>query len=565
MITEVSATRFRFAHALVRGSLYESLTTARQVALHRRTAEAIEAIHEAALDDYVPALAHHWAKASAPITDIARAVKYAQRAGDRALALLAHDEANSYYASGLELLDAAGTEPTDRRRVELLIGRGEAQRRGGDAGYRQTLLDAARLAGTLGDARALARAALANTLGFLWTTAFTVDADKVEVLEDAIAAIGDDDASVRARLMATLGLELAWQPDPTRRLALSAEALQIARSLADPVTLAEVLLARDYTITAPDNVTERLEATTELLAIADEVGNPVLASRALSLRFKAALEMADVAEAERSLTRNMALVEDLGQPGLTWAVRHHEATLLILREDERAETAVAAAEELGVSIGNGPIFAEAQRYSLRPEQGLADEIEPWYRLLAERSGSPFVKAVHSQLLVDVGQTSAAAAAFDEIAATGFYHPTNTVAWLGFMIECAWLAAHFGRKDAAPFLRAKLEPYSHQFVTGAFAGWIGGAVAHYLALLCRVSEDWEAAEAYFVDAAVTHERMGSSTWLGRTRLEWARMLLARGRPDDAEQAAELLRQALATARDRGLTKLEREATQLLAER
>ena len=55
-------------------------------------------------------MAHHWAKASAPVTDIGRAVEYAQRAGDHALAQLAHDEAANYYASGLELLDAAGTE-----------------------------------------------------------------------------------------------------------------------------------------------------------------------------------------------------------------------------------------------------------------------------------------------------------------------------------------------------------------------------------------------------------------------------------------------------------------------
>src|SRR5207302_6256953 len=76
VVTEVSATRFRFAHALVRATLYESLTAARQVTLHRKAAEAIETIHEGALDDYVPTLAHHWARASAPVTDTTRAVEY---------------------------------------------------------------------------------------------------------------------------------------------------------------------------------------------------------------------------------------------------------------------------------------------------------------------------------------------------------------------------------------------------------------------------------------------------------------------------------------------------------
>ena len=79
VVIEVSASRYRFAHALIRATLYESLTGARQVTLHRKAAEAIETIHRSQLDDYLPALAHHWAKASAPVTDMARAVEYAQR------------------------------------------------------------------------------------------------------------------------------------------------------------------------------------------------------------------------------------------------------------------------------------------------------------------------------------------------------------------------------------------------------------------------------------------------------------------------------------------------------
>ena len=272
VVIEVAASRYRFAHALVRATLYESLTGARQVTLHRKAAEAIETIHRSQLDDYLPALAHHWAKASAPVTDMTRAVEYAQRAGDRALTQLAHDEAASYYASALDLLDAGGADPADPRRVELLIGRGEAQRRAGDTRSRETLLDAARLAHHLGDTDALARSVLANTRGNIWSAPLQVDANRVEMLEAAIAAVGDKDLDVRARLLATLGLELAWEFDPARRLALSEEALRIARSLGAPATVAHALLARDYTITAPHNATERFAATAELLTIAEEAG-----------------------------------------------------------------------------------------------------------------------------------------------------------------------------------------------------------------------------------------------------------------------------------------------------
>jgi predicted ATPase len=167
LLSEVpgSVPRYRFAHALVRDTLYDGLSAARRVTLHRRVAEAIESVHTRALDDHLPSLAHHWARASAPSAVTAKAVGYAARAGDRALAQLAHDEAVAYYHQALELLEAAEGAPDEAQRLEILITLGEAERRAGEVEYRETLFTAARLAQQQGNAGALARAALANTRG----------------------------------------------------------------------------------------------------------------------------------------------------------------------------------------------------------------------------------------------------------------------------------------------------------------------------------------------------------------------------------------------------------------
>jgi class 3 adenylate cyclase len=574
VVTEVSATRFRFAHALVRATLYESLNTARQVALHRKTAEAIESIYARAIDDYVPTLAHHWAKASAPVRDVTRAVEYAQRAGDRALTQLAHDEAARYYASGLDLLDAGEADPADPRRLVLLIGRGEAQRRAGDPGYRQTLLDAARLAEELGDASALARAALANTLGYMWT-AFSVDTDRIDVLEAAIAAVGPDDPGLRARLLATLGLELAWQPDPTRRVALSHEALQIARTLDDPATLASVLLARDYSITDPHNVAERFDTTTELLAIAERLRDPVIASRALSLRFKVAIEMADVAEAERTLLRNESLVADLGQTDLTFFVLHHRAGLAVLHGDPGAEQRLSAADELGRRIAQAgtnaapEVFWASRLIELRIEQLRFGEVSGWLRAFATRLGAPnggpgFIRALYARVALEDGEPDVAAGVLDQFAEGGFTHPRHTLGWLVFMTQCAWVAYGLDRKDCVAPLRSAMAPYADQLLIGSFAGWIGGSVSLYLAMLAATAADYTQADADFAAAIATHERISAPQWLARTRVEWSRMLLARAEANDVERAHHLLGQALTAASRLGLRKIERDATQLLAE-
>ena len=565
VVTEVSATRFRFAHALVRATLYESLTSARQVVLHRKTAEAIETIHSAALNDYLPTLAHHWAKASAPVTDISRAVEYARRAGDQALAQLANDEAARYYASGLDLLDSGGVDVDDPRRVDLLIGRGEAQRRAGDESYRNTLLEAAELARRLGDPTALARAALANTLGDIWTRAFEVDAGRIEMLEGALAAAGDADARLRARLLATLGLELFWHPDANRRLSLAAEALAIARTLGDPETLVHVLLARDYTIHFPDNAAERFSATDELLAIAETSGDPVLTSRALGLRFKSAMELGDVKEAERSLARNQEVVRDLGQPALTWATMHHRATLLILRGDPEGEGAAEAAYEFGAKAGRtfGGSFRFGHYFIPLWHKGRMGETEEFVQqFLVRAPNNPFLKAGLTHILVDTDRREGAARIFDEIAATGFAHPTHNTAWLWFFTESAWVCSRLHRPDCVPPIRSALEPFADQLVVGGFGGFVGGPVAFYLGILAATAADWPTATGHFAAATAMLERVGARPWLAQTRLEHGRMLLARAEPGDGEQARALLGLALATARELGLTRIEQDATALL---
>ena len=61
-------------------------------ALHQRVGAAIEAAHAGALDDHLGELAHHYAR-SAGAGDTAKAVEFARRAGELALAQLAHDDA----------------------------------------------------------------------------------------------------------------------------------------------------------------------------------------------------------------------------------------------------------------------------------------------------------------------------------------------------------------------------------------------------------------------------------------------------------------------------------------
>ena len=89
----------------------------------------------------------HWRLATAPGRQ-RQGGGVRPRAGQQALDRLAPAEAAKLFADAVELLGEGATA----ERCRALIGLGEAQRLTGEAAYRETLLEASRIASTLGDA-----------------------------------------------------------------------------------------------------------------------------------------------------------------------------------------------------------------------------------------------------------------------------------------------------------------------------------------------------------------------------------------------------------------------------
>jgi predicted ATPase/class 3 adenylate cyclase len=554
--------RNRFSHALVRATVYDELTGSRRVAIHRRVAEAIEAVHANRLDDHLPALAHHWARAAAPADETGKALHYAVRAGDEALAQLAHDEAVAYYASALELLSGSGAPP-DARRVELLISLGEAQRRAGNAASRETLLAAAALAERQGDAGALARAALANHPGFVFSVAGLADPERMRTLETALVAIGPADSPVRARLLATLAVELFWAGDHAKRRRLSDEALAMARRLGDAPTAVAVLSARPYAIAAPHTVEQRLAETEELLAAAAETGDPASASAAWFMRARVLVEEGRIDEAEHAAQMAFELAAESGQPELRLLPTWMEAALATFHG--RLDVAEALTPKI-LSVGelaeqpNATIYHAMAQFQLRFEQGRLAEIEDSFResvvgLLAGRST---LAVLHCEM----GREAEARVILGELMALGPDNFPVDSLWLRIITDLAAVAAYLRDEAAAAVLHRLLAPYPQQFPVAAA---ITGCGSHYLGLLATTLERYDEAEERFAVAEATHERVNAPAWVARTRVEWAAMLLRRAddASSDAERAQDLLGGALTTARQLGLPNVERRTVELLA--
>jgi tetratricopeptide (TPR) repeat protein len=89
----------------------------------------------------------------------------------------------------------------------------------------------------------------------------------------------------------------------------------------------------------------------------------------------------------------------------------------------------------------------------------------------------------------------------------------------------------------------------------------GPAARVLGSLAALLERWDEAEAHFARALELSQGLGSPTWTARTRLDFGRALVLRGRPEDRERAQQLLCEASQGAGALGMARVANEARAL----
>jgi class 3 adenylate cyclase len=562
LVDNVDGNRYSFVHALIEYTLYESLAPARRARLHRRVAEAIESQCRGRTAGRVSDLAYHWAEAIVP-EELDKAVSYARAAGEEALARLAPSEALRWYDQAIRLLDQRPLDIEDTR-CALLLGRGVAQRQAGDAAYRETLLQAARLAQEIGAADLLADAALANSRGY-FSAAGVVDTERVAVLEAACEAVERTDSASRARLLGLLAVELTYDGDLDHRIELAHEALAIARRVGDPATLIAVINDVISAINFPETLAERLALAAEGFQAASRTDDEMLQFWSAWNRCSSSYEAGDVEAGDEAhlLTRDIA--ERVDQPVLRMHVSFHQSTRAILAgELGQAERITIEAAELGTATGQPDIaaFVAGQFGLIRTNQGRAAEIlDLVQQATAENSGIPAFSMFLAGIYCDVDRPAEARAVLEPFVRDRFRAVQRDLIWLICMTNAAYAVAELEWPEPAATLFETLRPFAGQIP------WIetttGPAVSYYLGLLAHTLGRHEEAESYFSRAAATHARIGAEWALAMTQLGWARLLLARGDAADLTRAQALLELALESARDEGYRLIERRALQALA--
>ncbi len=552
---------FRFAHGLIQRTLYEDLGPTRRARAHRRVGEALEVLYRDQPGARVGELAHHWFSATQAV-DVTKAITYTREAADTALAALAPDDAVHYYSQALQLLDLERT-PDPSLEIDLLIGLGIAQRQAGVPAFRQTLLDAAGRAVAHGATDRLVVAALANNRG-LFSSLGVVDTEKVDVLKAALDAMPDEDSNDRALLLATLCNELTHGTPLEERRALADEAKGMARRLADPATVVNVINLVEQPLECPPTLEERVADAVEALTLAEALDDPVPLYFAAVYRRISAMQAGDFAQSSRCLGQMRDLSTRLRQPILTWITTFHQAAeALVLGHHQLAERLTTEALEMATESGqpDAVTFYGSQLLIVRHEQGRLGEFLPIISAVAaEMAAMPEYLGAVAAAQVEAGQYDEARALLGAASADGFASLPMDIGWLHGIIAYAQAAIDLGETAWAAQLFDLLAPYHGQ------VGYNGlmplEPVAMYLGALASLLGRYEEAEAFFGESAELNQRAGASFAAARTDFSWGRMLVARRGPGDTERARELLTRAQTSAAAGGFGYVEVHAAEAL---
>ncbi|MGY1741226.1 MULTISPECIES: BTAD domain-containing putative transcriptional regulator [unclassified Blastococcus] len=271
---------WRFTHALVQEVLAAELSTLQRARLHARLGAALEKRRAGTPgeDTLLERLAHHFVEA-VPVTGTGPARRYAAAAADAARARLAHGEAAAHTRRALQLLDP-GVPDAARTRHDLLTALGDDLLRSGErTEAREVLGEAIGVARELGDRRCLLEAASVWGSPTLWNWRphGVVDHAMVALLEELLehrdeiapdASEADRDR-LTARLLGTLGVELAFSEDLQRGPRYAERAVELARGAGDPELLGRVLNNLSLAVWGRPGAAElRLAATDEALGLA---------------------------------------------------------------------------------------------------------------------------------------------------------------------------------------------------------------------------------------------------------------------------------------------------------
>jgi DNA-binding winged helix-turn-helix (wHTH) protein/tetratricopeptide (TPR) repeat protein len=547
---------FQFAHSMTRHVLYTTPSVARRQRLHRGLAEALERLYAGQLEAHTLEIAHHLVQAG-PMVQADRVATYARRAGDQAFSVFAWSTAAQFYEAALAAAESTG-RLSAQARAELHYRAGLAHARNQDAGpcldhydraitgYRHT-----------GDRQGLAQVLMDKTeLQYTLASAPLGTLADIQPLEEVLDVVQAQDPRLCGRIFAVLAQAYRHARQGAEAQAMARRALALGHDLGDDDLCARAGAALGLGYLQSLHVREALDSWQRAIDAARRLNNPwlegcPLARMPLGLVLLGQLEAAETtASAAYALTRT---THEWGEG--TSVALSHLASVAVARGDFAAATRYAQETRSLVARSGYPwggfraLLALACADALRGAWREADATLAW--LLEPGSVFQHPGPVERVFVATFRQLALAYAEDDQAALdVGVSEVMAHVRTDSYSLAPLCALVELAERLAAPLLA---EPPAQALTLAAERGllWSSGwmfLIPRVLGVAATLRRQWDRAEAYFHTAVAAGERNGARPELGRTYLDYARMLRARASPGDRPRALELLTHAGAILAD-----------------
>lgn len=555
--------RYTFAHALVEATLYESLPPTRRARLHRAAAEVLEQLHPA--EPPVAAIAHHCCS-SVPLTAPSRAAEYAHRAGSEAVERGAWEQAVDHFRRALDAARADGACCLDAYgEATLLRDLGLAMQRTDRPGEAEEILQlAVERARAAGAPAIMADAALGLGGGHEESIGFrlmTVDGSVVALLEEALAALPDDELARRALLTARLAGLRFDSGDGDAARDLSTEAVDLAWRSGDAQAIAVSLATRHQSLSGVDGLVERLALDAQL----EESGvAPTLQSQVW--RLGDLLEAGRVQDADRAAQALEAGPLAMSHARSRWYAAHYRAMRSLMVGDlDDAERHAAEAADLGERLGARTVAVSGALQSLfiaRERDRLEGVHEILDALAAQNPFQPGLAVAAAWVRMHNGLLDEACAQLEPLAAADFTSLPRTATWTATISMLADLYTALDGRRESELLYAQAHPARHHFAVVPRIVVFLGSMELTLGNLAVTAGRLDTAVEHLDAAREAHALLEAPLLVSRTDLARARVLQMRGEQAEADA---LLADIAAEAEATGWTAVAREAAALMKRR
>jgi tetratricopeptide (TPR) repeat protein len=533
---------YRFRHNLLQRYLYNLLSRSEREMLHEDFAQMLEELYGEQPEEITGQLARHYDLAGVP--DKAASAYLAH--GQRALRLFANEEAVDLFSRGLELLESM---PSSREilhltaRLQLALGR--AQWKLGQAPESMATFEQAALtARQLNSAEFLAEAALGYDdprFRFNFPTA-----PAVKLLEEALEALDEENSLLRVRVICALVRAQGHRMHELVRRSLVEHAVAMARNLEDPLAIYTALQTRALANPGPGQVENRLATRDEILEWAERIGEQAPLLDAYVYRIDDLLAVGDIAAVDRDIEAVADLAREVGEPFYDYCVTTKRAMRALLagrfgEAEQHARHGMDCSQQMEVDNAEG-VFG-MQMFSIRRLQGQLQGLAPVIsHFVSSRPQASCWRPGLALVYAEIGDRAAARQEFETLASGDFKGIPRDSLWQTCLSFLSDVCAFLGDADRARLLYDLAAPYEQlTFVVGNSVA-CNGAASRSLGRLAAAMSEWELSEQHFQHALQLNGRLRAAPWLAYTQVQYAQMLLTRGRHGDGSSAGESLANA-----------------------